>query len=234
MRSVLRPEYMTMLLVYGNIERERVQYCILKCFLGFIQVFNSGLIRQTDQTVLNNMRETLHITPIFSLFVWLQSVFKDISYMVDPQNKVQVLDRDHVRSSLSIFPSFHQTKIQTRQFFLIYSLICICVLLFVQKYKLRRHLQCLFCCLSLSVFSAFYFSCRVSCLKPCFIQMHHHDVTKIILFHNFILAAVLQGISAIFIYIYVCVCVMCVSLHACSCSLQTSPPQTMEKQKQVW
>lgn len=30
------------------------------------------------------------------------------------------------------------------------------------------------------------------------------------------------------------VSLMCVSLHACSCSLQTSPPQTMEEQKQVW
>jgi len=33
----------------------------------------------------------------------LQSVFKDISYMVDPQNKVQVPDSDHVSHHSPLF-----------------------------------------------------------------------------------------------------------------------------------
>ncbi len=127
------------------------------------------------------MRETLHNKPIFSLFVWLQSVFKDISYMVDPQNKVQILDCDHVRSSLSIFSILSLDKNPNILFFsFIRSSVFVCYCLF-RNTSSTSICSVYFFCLSL-VFSAFYFSCCVSCLKPCFFQMHHHDVSKDILF----------------------------------------------------
>lgn len=145
------------------------------------------------------MRETLHITPIFSLFVWLQSVFKDISYMVDPQNKVQVLDRDHVRSSLHFSILSLDKNPNTLTFSNLFAHLYLCVIVCLEIQAPPPSV--VFILLSFTFcFSAFYFSCRVSCLKPCFIQMHNHDVTKILLFHNFILAVVLQGI-----FIYMCV-----------------------------
>ncbi len=135
------------------------------------------------------MRETLHNKPIFSLFVWLQSVFKDISYMVDPQNKVQILDCDHVRSSLSIFSILSLDKNPNMLFFsFIRSSVFLCYCLF-RNTSSTSICSVYFFCLSL-VFSAFYFSCCVCCLKPCFFQMHHHDVSKDILF-------------CVYIYIYI-------------------------------
>lgn len=106
------------------------------CFITLLALFLFSRARIT----LSCFTASSINMPVCVFLLKLQSVFKDISYMVDPQNKVQVL----VRSSPCqiITPVFHSFITQKSEHTIFLSLIrssaFMCYCLFMQ-YKLHPH-----------------------------------------------------------------------------------------------